>query len=246
MDRSSYQRIRITDELSALLKKNKGVHAIDDDRPCYVTLRDLQDFWTNDNMTQAFRNCHSLDHESGPLEWHGAIRENFLRLFSLLIWIGHLETIHESFMQHRLTDASFPLTDFPHHIWEHTDLRQELFEKILEEQWKFFPLVFDQRQLFNPALSSRHILPIRKIEQIQRGTEIVLDAIHVDPACTVDVGPQGTEPVRRTLKPHPLPLLRRVAYLTSLTYVLHLDTASAKAIHRRKLPQRLRERTPSS
>jgi hypothetical protein len=194
MDRSSYQRRRITDELSLLLEKNQGMHALNDDRPCYVTLGDLQNYWTNDNMTQAFRNCHSLDHESGPLEWHETIRENFLRLFSLLVWIGHLDTIHESFMQHRLTDASFPLTDFPR-TWAKTDLRRELFAKILEAQWQFFPLVFDQRKLFNPELSLRHIIPISKIESIQRGTEIALDAIYVDPTCTVDVGPQGTEPV---------------------------------------------------
>lgn len=233
-DELSYQRTNIPDQLSALLKKNQGMHAIDDKRPYYVTLGDLQEYWTNDNMTQAFRSCHSLDHESGPLEWYEAIRENFLRVFSLLVWIGDLEMIHESFMQHRLTDASFPMTDFPYNTWEDTPLRQKLFAKILEEQWKFFPLVFNERQLSNPTLSSRHILPITKINPIQRSPEIAVDVIYVDPACTVDIGPQGAEPVRPTLKPHPVPLPSCVC--TSLTYALCLDSASAEAIHRRKAP----------
>ncbi|KAH8178181.1 protein kinase domain-containing protein [Sarocladium implicatum] len=197
MDRSSLHQLRITDELSKLLHKTHGVHAINEENPCYVTLEDLQRYWTKENMTQAFRNCR--DHDNAPLEWHETIRHSFIRLFSLLVWIGHLETIHESFMHHKLDDASFPLHEFPKK-WERTDFREDLFRKIYKEQWQFFPLIFDQRQLYDPELSPHHIIPVSKVEQIQSSDEVALDVIHVDPSCAVNVGPITLDPIRLVRK----------------------------------------------
>lgn len=197
MSRKRLQRVNVTDGLHKLLKKHQGLHSFDDTKPHYVTYPELVDYWTRKRIQLAFKDCRAR-YDDAPFLAPISIRP-FLRLFTLLVWIDRLETLDHSFMQCGLTDQKFPLHEFPA-AWERTTERLELFELVRDEQWKFFPFMFEQSRLFNENLSPRYILPINHVENLQTSLETVVDLIFVDPLCVVDLGGEEPEPVRLVRK----------------------------------------------
>jgi hypothetical protein len=196
MGRKIHQRLKDTDGLKKLLKKHQGLHSFDDTRPNYATYPELCDYWTDKRIRQVFRDCRAR-FDDAPFVAPDRIRP-FLRVFSMLVWINRLETIDHSFMKCGLTDEKFPLRDFPSD-WEHTPERRELFDTIQQEQWKFFPFIFEHSRLYNQELSPRYILPIDRVEKIYTSNETIVDLIYVEPLCVIDVGAKGSQPVSESL-----------------------------------------------
>jgi hypothetical protein len=188
--------LRITDGLARVFDRYKGHHAIGEDRPSYVPVAELEQFWTDQKIKEVF-SVYQDSHRDGPYMAPATIRAGFIRVFSLLVWIGRLETIETCFTTCGLSDSSFPLLKFPSdHRWQKTDARRELYNKVFEQQWKFFPFIFERSQLHNRELPPQHILPIVSVRPIKKG-EATVDLIHVERSCFIDLGSHDTRKVSR-------------------------------------------------
>ncbi|KAL2213298.1 kinase-like protein [Sarocladium strictum] len=182
----------LSEGLSILLEQRRGQHALNDKPQHYVTPHDLRTHWKDAMITSAFRQLQGI--ENAPLEVPDRIRSNFLGVFSLLVWIDRLGDITNSFMECGLTDDAFPLCKFPS-CWHETPSSMQLYKEITEHQWKFFPFLLYNSQLYNKKLDQRQIIPISKVDRVQKTDEATVDRIHVDLSCVVDTESQDKEPV---------------------------------------------------
>jgi hypothetical protein len=181
------QALNLADSLADLLTNYTGRHALDSAPQPYIPRKVLVTFWTDDKINQAFG---ELRGRRPPLLEPNTIRRKFIRLFSLLIYIGRLSHLRR-FTQYRLVDENFPIRSYPSDWRDHPGLRQ-LYEQVEEHQWKFFPLIFDQVELYDQTLSPKHIIPINTEEEIRAGADATVYKIDVEPLALRFIHTNGT------------------------------------------------------
>ncbi|KAF4441567.1 serine/threonine protein kinase [Fusarium austroafricanum] len=96
----------------------------------YVSLPSLKDYWTDHNIDQIL-DLYNI--EEDPKD----IKESYLRIFSVLVHVGFPGPIRR-LMSRGMDDNYFPaihsLQDLGHDF-------ENIRPQVLEEQWKFFPLI---------------------------------------------------------------------------------------------------------
>lgn len=161
----------IVEKLNNLRHQFNGRHALDDNnKQPFIPLRQLQLFWDDQKIQKVINICARF--RGSTVIRRDVIKDRFLRLYSLLVFIGEAHQIGE-FMKHELEDGVFPLETFPPQ-WPDIPMNEQLFTLILVHQWAFFPVTFERTHLYNQVLSPRRILPIEHEEVIRPGTEVTL------------------------------------------------------------------------
>lgn len=154
-------------------KVRLGYDVLGNKRP-YHSYDVLQTYWTRANI-QAILKTESL-HFVPCID---TIREDYLRVLSMLVYGDEISHLSASFLSTNLHDGQLPLSK-PSLQWPNAPLYAKLFDSISSCQWHFFPFIFDRNRLLNRRLAPEHVLPILSREVIQEGEvadvyKIILD-----------------------------------------------------------------------
>ncbi|RSM05248.1 hypothetical protein CDV31_009646 [Fusarium ambrosium] len=117
---------------------------------------------------------------------------SFLCTFSLLVYISKVDFLGW-LVERNLKDATFPLENRPP-FWPDTPAYNKLFDAIIESQWIFFPVTFEQHELYNQVFSPHYIFPICTEELIKAGDTIQVHKIETNASCA------GSGPATRVRK----------------------------------------------
>lgn len=164
-------------ELGNLKKKYIGQNGVDGEIPNYIPLSELEKFWTRPKIVQVLRASPRPRMQS-----HETITKHFLRVFSLLVYIGCVNFL-DSFVEGELRDKKFPIEKIPP-SWGESPPFHTLFNHVKESQWIFFPLTLDPHGLYNQTLSPRQILPIYEEKVIRKGDSATVCKIRTSEECT--------------------------------------------------------------
>lgn len=121
------------------------------------------------------------------------IRNRYLRVFSTLVYVGHLAYI-PAFQQNELWDQRFPNTTLPG-PWAPVPSYRSMFDAFKDHQWMFFPVILDRDSLDSSWLPPERILPIH-IEEIIRpqlhSERAAITKVRFHPSCNSLVKSDGT------------------------------------------------------
>ncbi|KAF4962252.1 hypothetical protein FSARC_9641 [Fusarium sarcochroum] len=153
-----------------------GVNGEEDEAPC-VPLSALERYWTKSRIDDILNSCNPPISENSDM-----IVKKFLRTFSILVHIGHLQEVSWFFSNvDNLDDYHFP---FNEHMLPIPCVWSEAF---LKNQWMFFPLNFTHDSAYKRALHSKVILPVKSQEHLteKRGGRdaAVLWKVQLHPEC---------------------------------------------------------------
>ncbi|KAI8958702.1 hypothetical protein F5Y11DRAFT_359799 [Daldinia sp. FL1419] len=140
-------------------KRYVGLDASDNDTS-FVPLDVLRDYWTKARVgavLKAYRETLTSDIET--------IRKHYIRTFS-----------------YNLNDTKLPLKQYPVE-WSPGPIYANLFAKVREHQWTFFPFNFSNDQLDDHCLDNGIVLPIEKLRQISQGDAAVVHQIKIHDSC---------------------------------------------------------------
>jgi hypothetical protein len=138
--------------------KGKSIHGLDGEGQAvsYIPPCALETYWTEQRMNFV------LTSPATPIDaTYEAIGSRYLRIFSILTFIGHCHKIPVIYSNDKgLDDDNLPFTadDFePESKWSN---------EFLESQWMFCPFIFSHNRDYKRALLSRTILPVTYGEYI--------------------------------------------------------------------------------
>lgn len=126
-----------------------GVNGFDKEEK-YVSDTQLADYWSPTNLYEILSTIEPP--LAVPVD---TIRQMYLRIFSILVFIGKLGNI-SLFSKPGINDNNLPLG--PNHLlpeWH------GCLDEFLEEQWQFCPWAFPEGESNERQLPARQILPIR-------------------------------------------------------------------------------------
>ncbi|KAH6662626.1 hypothetical protein F5X68DRAFT_161634 [Plectosphaerella plurivora] len=160
----------LSEGLHNLSHKYTGRNALGSNSEHFIPLRELQRFWDDKTIQHVIG--FSADYKGSIVLRANAIKTQFLRIYSLLVFLERPEKI-ELFTSWDLNDEVFPLEKFPAQ-WAETPPNKDLFTLIYEYQWAYFPVIFEEDRLYSQVLPERMILPILHEEIIREGTDDVV------------------------------------------------------------------------
>ena len=105
-------------------------------------------------------------------------RKNYLRVFSILVFIGKAEYITQFIRYPGLDDRHLPFLSptHPPHNWPPIE---EFYPAFYSAQWQFCPQKFARENLWNVCFEEDHILPIVEKIQMRKGRNAVIYKIKV-------------------------------------------------------------------
>lgn len=132
--------------------------AISDPSSQYVTTEVLQQYWTSARVTEV------LQATSNYLLPIKDICQNYLQIFSILVWISQTESSYvrylSYFTENAKDDSSLPLTQRPSFLPATRDA-DDFYKCFSEDQFKFCPVKLSHKsgRMHNRKLHPRQILP---------------------------------------------------------------------------------------
>ncbi|EEU42890.1 uncharacterized protein NECHADRAFT_84215 [Fusarium vanettenii 77-13-4] len=162
------------EQLGRMKLQFHGQDGTGSERPHYIPRYRLEAFWEARNIDAILR-AYSVNKPKG------VIFQSFLCTFSLLVYINKVDFLRW-LVERNIKDATFPLETHPP-SWPDTPPYLELFEAITKSQWIFFPVTFEQHELYNQVFSPQHIFPICTEELIKAGDIIQVHKIETNPSC---------------------------------------------------------------
>lgn len=110
-----------------------------------------------------------------------AIRQHYLRVFSILVYMNAVNFLEAAFMHHGFDDGKFPVEECP---WPSSPLFSDFWTRFAPHQWMFFPLELHPNRLLGTRLPPNRILPWRK-EKIFGGDTSTVYKIVVHDSCNM-------------------------------------------------------------
>jgi hypothetical protein len=162
-------------KFASYINRNLEVgYATDGREANYVPPSKLREYWTRARIEQVLR-------EHGLVLNAQAIRSDYLRIFSILVYIGAVVCLTDVFTEHERTDSKFPEERCP---WSAAPpAYASLWPAFDEHQWKFFPLELRQRGLLGTVVAKKRILPWKRTILRQRTTTSTVYKIEIHPSC---------------------------------------------------------------
>jgi hypothetical protein len=127
-----------------------------------VPRRELAEYWTRPRIDEV---CKSYK-PALPTRFK-AVQENFLCIFSLLVYIDKVQ-YYPDFLSNSIWDDQLPFKNSPGSLG--APAYEDLFRSLLEHQWLFCPLVLDYARLSDLNLPPERVLPFHDEEPIMSGT----------------------------------------------------------------------------
>lgn len=126
------------------------------DAVAFVPRVALEEFWTEKKVIGIL--CRTPQEERIRADI-SQILKHYLVVFSVLVTLGKPQFI-TSFLSSRtaLSDRELPFEGVPEE-WTHDDEKRGTLEEFKKVQWRFCPLVFDQR-LYKSVMSPYRIVPV--------------------------------------------------------------------------------------
>ncbi|KAI8623409.1 hypothetical protein F5Y19DRAFT_468532 [Xylariaceae sp. FL1651] len=155
-------------------RKEKTKHTGHDlmgEKQGYIPLPALREYWMPQQISAILRSFDT------PLTVDiTTIRDNYLRIFSVVVMTSMTRPFLETFIKHGLEDTCWPMNYCPsEYPWLESGDYKEKFKDILEKQWTFFPLVLRRSKLNDRILHDKQILPFVSCECIPHsGSAIIL------------------------------------------------------------------------
>lgn len=146
----------------------------------FVPLCVLKNHWTHKRVSgvlQDLRLYFTID----------TILTCYLRTFSLLVYTGQVEHL-ACFTDHNLNDAKLPLSLFPQEWPSKAKQFRDLFDRISQEQWMFFPQAVNSHELEDVHLDDRVVIPIipgTRDKRIAHGDAASVQIVTVHDGCSI-------------------------------------------------------------
>lgn len=123
----------------------------------YVCPNDLKRHWKIEDIARIARNVSAEQ-----------VHQNYLQIFSILVWIGAAPFIHYFTDSVGSADFLLPMNEakFQSHAKDLPELHQKEF---IKEQWRFTPLLFSRTIISKLQLDERRIIPIEDITLLKGG-----------------------------------------------------------------------------
>lgn len=138
----------------------------------FIQFYALQDYFDANRMGKIFKLL------SQPNLGNEIRRKNYLRVFSILVFIGKAEYITQFIRYPGLDDRHLPFLSptHPPHNWPPIE---EFYPAFYSAQWQFCPQKFAKENLWNVCFEEDHILPIVEKMQMRKGRSAVIYKIKV-------------------------------------------------------------------
>jgi hypothetical protein len=138
----------------------------------FIQFYALQGYFDANRMGEIFKLL------SQPNLGNEICRKNYLRVFSILVFIGKAEYITQFIRYPGLDDRHLPFLSptHPPHNWPPIE---EFYPAFYSAQWQFCPQKFAREILWNVYFEEDHILPIVKKIQMGKGRSAVIYKIKV-------------------------------------------------------------------
>ena len=138
----------------------------------FIQFYALQDYFDANRMGKIFKLL------SQPNLGNEICRKNYLRVFSILVFIGKAEYITQFIRYPDLDDRHLPFLSptHPPHNWPPI---KEFYPAFYSAQWQFCPQKFARENLWNVCFEEDHILPIVEKIQMRKGRSAVIYKIKV-------------------------------------------------------------------
>ncbi|CAM1509884.1 Fc.00g002190.m01.CDS01 [Cosmosporella sp. VM-42] len=154
----------------------------------YISLSKLDTYWTESTIRAVLQACNPILQENIP-----QIRKEFIRVFSVLVYIGQPREIglftRCGFDDHRLPFVDAP-SDWPPKL--------PFYDEFANHQWMFCPLVFTEDYIHKRHLPLRQILPVTYVKQLKQegcdGGVAIVWQVDIHECCNRLV-PEGTSVV---------------------------------------------------
>lgn len=145
----------------------------------YVPYCVLKRYWTPRKVNDVLR-------EHGLSFTFKTILTRYLRTFSLLVYTGQVAHLSH-FTDHNLSDIKLPLSSYPCEWPAKARLFVSLFDNISQDQWMFFPLVFNPHELEDMHLDDSVVIPILpgRRNRIANGDAAAVHIVTVHDGCNL-------------------------------------------------------------
>jgi hypothetical protein len=139
----------------------------------FIQFYALQDYFDANRMGKIFKQL------SQPNQGNEIRQKNYLRVFSILVFIGKAEYITQFIRYPGLDDRHLPFLSptHPPHNWPPPI--EEFYPAFYSAQWQFCPQKFVRENLWNVCFEEDHILPIVEKMQMRKGRSAVIYKIKV-------------------------------------------------------------------
>lgn len=139
----------------------------------FIQFYALQDYFDANRMGKIFKLL------SQPNLGNEIRQKNYLRVFSILVFIGKAEYITQFIRYPSLDDGHLPFLSptHPPHNWPPPI--EEFYPEFYSAQWQFCPQKFVRENLWNVCFEEDHILPIVEKMQMRKGRNAVIYKIKV-------------------------------------------------------------------
>ena len=139
----------------------------------FIQFYALQDYFDANRMGKIFKLL------SQPNLGNEIRQKNYLRVFSILVFIGKAECITQFIRYPGLDDRHLPFLSptHPPHNWPPPI--EEFYPAFYSAQWQFCPQKFVRENLWNVCFEEDHILPIVEKIQMRKGRSAVIYKIKV-------------------------------------------------------------------
>ncbi|KAG6359692.1 hypothetical protein INS49_010744 [Diaporthe citri] len=154
----------------------------------YIPHTELLTYWTDARIQDV---CES--YAEGIVTSLDLIREQYIRVFSTLVYTGNLSYI-PAFQKNELWDQRLPATTLPG-PWEQLPSYQAMFDDFKSHQWTFFPVILDRYSLDDTWLPPERILPIcaqATIREQLHSDRAAITKIQFHPSCNSLLKSDGT------------------------------------------------------
>ncbi|KAK5658133.1 hypothetical protein OQA88_2105 [Cercophora sp. LCS_1] len=141
----------------------------------YVPLSALRGYWTASRISRVL---HAF---SPRLDIAiNIIKRHYLRIFSTLVYTGRDAVQNlQLFIKYNLSDEVFPSATRPT-AWADAPIFREFFDRIVSNQWQFFPLHFDDK-LHDRQIHRDCILPIDAFVTIHQTNTTAIQRFDIHP-----------------------------------------------------------------
>ncbi|KAK7977073.1 hypothetical protein PG988_004563 [Apiospora saccharicola] len=154
-------------------RKSHQGHSSSVKKQPYICPQDLYDYWDHTKIAGLYNKIPADD-----------IYDNYLRIFSILVWIG-AEQIIDNFIDRRsdVRDNMLPMSDDAYEAYR-LELPIQHRVEFLRHQWRFAPLVFGKVRR-RQELDRQHIIPVQSRNPISAigDYESTIFKIKLHPKC---------------------------------------------------------------
>lgn len=148
----------------------------------YIPSSALRQYWNETRLRDAFLE-YDLHENSDE------ISNKFLRVFSILVYIGEPRAI-ERFRGYARDDHSLPVKEFPSD-WLKLPNTGNIYQSFLEHQWMFCPLEFSSDFIHKRHLPTPMILPVASMDPLCKehgdGDVAIVYRVRIDSRCKDDI-----------------------------------------------------------